>query len=194
MFVWKGNILLEVSESLLPLVFLSFFLLISRQYLDQRDPFDDDNYLVDLSKTLLLSRQETKYKATSFGLAEHINSGSKLYGVNCFPSCWPNLQRTSCWAGHTNNRWSSSSTAPREHRQSKLPVHVNHCLDFPSYFELPYLPGKNLFSASRIFYGGWYQPGCTGIFWPAQGTSQPVTISKTWKNPSSVLRRKRTWL
>jgi len=44
---------------------LSFFLLIYRQYPDQRDPFDD-NYVVDLSKTLLLSRQETKYKAIAF--------------------------------------------------------------------------------------------------------------------------------
>jgi hypothetical protein len=31
-------------------------------------------------------------------------------------------------------------------------------------------------------------------FWPAEGTSQPVTISKKWKNPSSALRRKRTWI
>jgi hypothetical protein len=29
---------------------------------------------------------------------------------------------------------------------------------------------------------GRYQPGCTKIFWPAEGTSQPVTISKKWKN------------
>ncbi len=48
-----------------------------------------DNYIVDLSKTLLLFRQETKYKAIAFWLAEHINSISKLHGVNCFPSCWP---------------------------------------------------------------------------------------------------------
>ncbi len=40
---------------------------------------------------------------------------------------------------------------------------------------------KKMFSASGIFCGGRYQPGCTGIFWPAQGTSQPVTISKKWK-------------
>jgi hypothetical protein len=32
----------------------------------------------------------------------------------------------------------------------------------------------------------------TGIFWPSEGTSQPVIISKRWKNPSSALRRKRT--
>jgi hypothetical protein len=28
--------------------------------------------------------------------------------------------------------------------------------------------------------------------WPAEGTSQPVTISKKCKNPSSALRRTRT--
>ncbi len=72
------------------------------------------------SKTLLLSRQETKYKATAFWLAECINSGSKLHGVNCFPNCWLNLQRMSWWAGHTNNKWSSSSTAPWEHRRQIL--------------------------------------------------------------------------
>ncbi len=27
-----------------------------------------------------------------------------------------------------------------------------------------------------------------------EGTCQPVTISKKWKNPSSALRRKRTWV
>ncbi len=86
------------------LSFLSFNLTsIPGQYPDQKDPFDD-NYIVDLSKTLLLlSRQETKYKATAFWLAKCINSGSKLHGVNCFPNCWLNLQRMSWWAGHTNN-------------------------------------------------------------------------------------------
>ncbi len=53
---------------------------------------------------------------------------------------------------------------------------------------------RKLYSASGIFCGGRYQPCCTGIFWPAEGTSQPVTISKKWKNPSSTLRRKRTWV
>jgi hypothetical protein len=33
-----------------------------------------------------------------------------------------------------------------------------------------------------------------GIFWPAEGTSQLVTISKEWKNPSSALCRKRTFV
>jgi hypothetical protein len=31
---------------------------------------------------------------------------------------------------------------------------------FPLYFQLPYLPEGNLFSASWIFYGGRYQPAC----------------------------------
>ncbi len=71
----------------------------------------------------MLSRQETKYKVTAFWLAKCINLGSKLHGVNCFPNSWPNLQRMSWWAGHTNNKWSSSSTAPREHRQQTLISH-----------------------------------------------------------------------
>ncbi len=43
--------------------FLSFFLF--NVNTRTRDPFDN-NYIVDLSKTLLLSKQETKYKATAF--------------------------------------------------------------------------------------------------------------------------------
>jgi hypothetical protein len=39
------------------------------------------------------------------------------------------------------------------------------------------------FSASGIFCGGRYQPGYTRIFWPAEGTSHLVIISKKWKNP-----------
>ncbi len=38
------------------------------------------------------------------------------------------------------------------------------------------------------------QPGCTGIFCPAEGTSQPITISTKWKNPSNALPRKKTWV
>jgi len=62
-------------------------------------------------------------------------------------------------------------------------LYVKHCLDF-----------SFVFSASGVFCSGMYQPGCTGIFWPVEGTSQPVTISKKWKNPSSALCRKRTWV
>ncbi len=46
------------------------------------------------------------------------------------------------------------------------------------------LTWRDLFWASRIFCGWRYQPGSTGIFWPADGTSQPVTISEKWKAPS----------
>jgi hypothetical protein len=54
---------------------------------------------------------------------------------------------------------------------------------FPLYFQLPYyLP-----AASRIFCSGRYQLGCTRIFWPAEGTSQPVTISRTWVQAVSVI-------
>jgi hypothetical protein len=66
---------------------------------------------------------------------------------------------------------------------------VKHCLDFSFVFSAPLPAWENLFSASGIFCGGRYQPGCTGIFWPAEGTNQPITISKKWKNPSSALRR-----
>jgi hypothetical protein len=49
---------------------------------------------------------------------------------------------------------------------------------FLLYFQLPYLPEEtNLYSASGIF-NGRYQPGCTGIFLPVEGASQPVTLSK----------------
>jgi len=71
---------------------------------------------------------------------------------------------------------------------------VNHCLDFSFVFSAPLLAWRNLFSASRIFCDGRYQPGCAGIFWPVEGTSQPVTIFKKWKNPSSALHRKGTWV
>jgi hypothetical protein len=32
------------------------------------------------------------------------------------------------------------------------------------------------------------------VFSKREGTSQLVTISKKWKNPSSALRRRRTWV
>ncbi len=72
---------------------------------------------------------------------------------------------------------------------------VKHCLDFSFVFSAPLPAWENLFSASGIFCGGRYhQPGCTGIFWPAEGTNQPITISKKWKNLSSALCRKSTWV
>jgi hypothetical protein len=50
---------------------------------------------------------------------------------------------------------------------------------------------KRVFSKGT-FCGGKYQPDYTGNFWPGEGTSQPIAISKKWKNPSSPLHRKRT--
>jgi hypothetical protein len=63
---------------------------------------------------------------------------------------------------------------------------------FPLYFQLRYLPEESCFqqagSSLKV------PAGCSRIFWPAEGTSQPVTISKKWKNPTSTLTRKRTWV
>ncbi len=70
---------------------------------------------------------------------------------------------------------------------------VRHCLEFSFEFSAPLPVWRNLYSPRGTFCGGGrYQPGCTGILWPAEGTSQPVTISKKCKNPSSALRRTRT--
>jgi hypothetical protein len=53
---------------------------------------------------------------------------------------------------------------------------------FPLYFQLHYLPEETCFSQAGSSAvedcGRRYQPGCTGIFSPAEGTTQPVTISK----------------
>ncbi len=65
---------------------------------------------------------------------------------------------------------------------------------FSFIFSAPLAAWRNLFSACGFFCGGRYQPGCTGIFWSAEGTRQPVTISKKWINPSSALQRKQTWV
>jgi len=65
--------------------------------------------------------------------------------------------------------------------------------ELSSVFSAPLPAWRNLFSATGIFCSGRYQPGYTRIFWLAEGTSQLVTISKKWKNPSSALRTKRTW-
>ncbi len=48
------------------------------------------------------------------------------------------------------------------------------------------LTWRNLFSASRIFCSWRYQPGCTGIFWPA-GWYQPA-CHYFWKVKSSQRR------
>ncbi len=49
------------------------------------------------------------------------------------------------------------------------------------FISLTCLPEETCFQQVGSFCGGRYQPGCTGIFWPAEGTSQPVTISKKVK-------------
>ncbi len=72
--------------------------------------------------------------------------------------------------------------------------HVKQCLDFSFVFSAPLPAWRNLFSESGIFCGGRYQPGSTGIFWPAEPTSQPVIISKKWKKFSSALHRESTWV
>jgi hypothetical protein len=71
---------------------------------------------------------------------------------------------------------------------------VKHCLDFSFVFSAPLLAWRNLFSASGIFCDLRYQSGCAGFFWPVEGTSQPVTNFFKWKNLSSALHRKRTWV
>jgi hypothetical protein len=68
---------------------------------------------------------------------------------------------------------------------------IKHCLDSSFVFSAPLPAWRNLFSASGIFCGGRYWPGCTRIFWPVEGTIQPVTISKKWKNPSSALGKEK---
>jgi len=55
---------------------------------------------------------------------------------------------------------------------------VKHCVDFSFLFSAPLPPSRNLLAASGIFCGGRYQPGCPGIFLPAEGTSQPITVSQ----------------
>ncbi len=86
-------------------------------------------------------------------------------------------------------------------RSFNLDIIGKHCLDFSFVFSAPLPAWRDLFSASRIiFCGERYQPGCTGIFWPAEGTSQPVTIFKKRKNPSSPLHEgkrlefEKTWV
>jgi len=62
---------------------------------------------------------------------------------------------------------------------------------FHLYFSAPLPAWRNLFSATGIFCDGRYQPGCTGIFWLAEGTCHYFLKVKksqlcfTWK---------RTWV
>ncbi len=79
-------------------------------------------------------------------------------------------------------------------KKDPLSAYVKHSLDFSFVVSAPLPACWNLFSARGIFCGGRYQPGYTGIFRPAEGTSQPVTISKKWKNRCSAVLWKRTWV
>jgi hypothetical protein len=72
------------------------------------------------------------------------------------------------------------------------------CKALPWFFlcifsSLPAL--RNLFSAMGIFCSGRYQPG---LHWDllisGRLPGQRITISKMWKNPSSALSRKGTWV
>ncbi len=78
-------------------------------------------------------------------------------------------------------KWAVGITSGNSLLPGHYPTCVKHCLDFSFVFSSPLLAWRNLFSASGIFCVGRYQPGCTGIFWPAEGTSQTVTISKKVK-------------
>jgi len=73
----------------------------------------------------------------------------------------------------------------------KWQVYIQHRLSFP--FSGPLPACRNLFSSTQIFRRGRYQPGWTGILWPVEGNSQPVTISKKWKNQRAALRRKKAY-
>ncbi len=103
------------------------------------------------------------------------------------------LHRRTCKGARRGGQEFRADWLPKSCRRDYVKLsNVKHCLDFSFVFSAPLPAWRNLFAASGIFCGGRYQPGCTGIFWPADGTSTPVTISKKWEDPSSALPRKRT--
>ncbi len=59
---------------------------------------------------------------------------------------------------------------------------IKHCLDFSFVF----LPEETCFQQAGSFAVEGTSRAVPRIFWPAEGTSQPVTVSKKWKNPSSL--------
>jgi hypothetical protein len=59
-----------------------------------------------------------------------------------------------------------------------------HCLDFSFVFSAALPAWRNLFSASTIFCGGRYQPGCSGIFWPAKVPASLSLFLKSEKIPA----------
>jgi hypothetical protein len=80
-----------------------------------------------------------------------------------------------CTKTHLKKGWSNS---------------INPCLDFCFVFSAPLFVQRNLFSARGIFCSGRYQPGCIGIFWLVEGTSQPVIILKCEKIPALLYLEK----
>ncbi len=140
-------------------------------------PYPIDNHSsLPLSGMIIL---EDLYTLTQFGTFWNLHTFTWLvYLLKIW--IWPSLAYFLKLIYLTNTRY-------------KVPTHVKHTLDFSFVFSAPLPARRNLFSASGIFCGGRYQPGCTAISWPVEGTSQPVTISKKWKNSSSALCRKRTW-
>ncbi len=70
-------------------------------------------------------------------------------------------------------------------------LHIKHCLDFSFVFSAPLTAWRNLFSATRDL-PRWKVP----IRLYQQKVPQPAChfFSKKWKNLSSALRKKRTWV
>jgi hypothetical protein len=83
-----------------------------------------------------------------------------------------------------NGRWISKWNGP-------FLQHMKHCLDFSFVYSVPLPAWRNLFSASGIFCGGRYQPGCTRIFWLVEGTCHYFLKVK---KSQLCFRRKRTWV
>jgi hypothetical protein len=116
--------------------------------------------------------------------------------INFVPSCW--IQRSGFTPSKplgTGHSWNSglpstlvSGNRPLFH---ECPIHgpyIPHkaAPGFSFVFSAPLPAWRNLFSAKGILCSGRYQPGCTGIFWPAERTSQPEKIPallNVWKGP-----------
>ncbi len=77
-----------------------------------------------------------------------------------------------------NKEWLCTSSGRAHLWQVDVLGDVKHCPIFSLVFLYPLHAWRNLLSSSGIFHRGRYQPGCTGIFWPAEGTSQLVDLKK----------------
>ncbi len=130
---------------------------------------------------------------TNIGTCPAVNFKSTwMEIINFVPSCW--IQQSGFTPSNalgTGHSWKSGLPSTLCLSQQTLisgmpypwglAYHVKQCLDFSFVFSAPSPARRNLFSASGIFCGRRYQPGSTGIFWPAESTRQPVIISKKWK-------------